>query len=370
MQNSGEMAVAFLAPFAGRRVLVTGHTGFKGSWLCLWLARHGAIVAGYALEPPTAPSNFVLSSIEGVIAEHHVADIRDHDRLGAVIDRFRPEVILHLAAQTVVLDGYATPAEAFSVNVMGTVTLLDVVRTTGIRCAIVAVSTDKVYRNNETGTPFSEADPLGGGDPYSASKAAAELAVDAYRTSFFPPEAIADHGVALASARAGNVIAGGDWTPHGLVADTFLALRAGRPVEIRYPEAIRPWQHVLEPLAGYLRLAGALRRPDGARFCRAWNFAPVDAAYVDVQHVVEGLIAAWGAGTWERPSGSTGLHEAGVLRLDGDAGRQALGASNVWAIDEAVRRTAGWYLRFANDPSTAREACLADIKAYERAVQT
>jgi CDP-glucose 4,6-dehydratase len=362
------MSNAFLSSFTGRRVLVTGHTGFKGSWLSLWLARHGTIIAGYALEPPTAPSNFVASRVESVLAEHHVADIRDRDRLGAVIDRFRPEVILHLAAQTVVIDGYATPAEAFSVNVMGTVTVLDVVRTLGLPCAIVAVSTDKVYANSGTGKPFTEADGLGGRDPYSASKAAAELAVDAYRSSFFPPDSLADHGVALASARAGNVIGGGDWTPYGLVADTFRALAAGRPVEIRYPDAIRPWQHVLEPLAGYLRLAQALRQPDAARFCRSWNFAPEDAGTIDVQHIVEGLIGRWGTGSWRRPARPVGQHEAGVLRLDGDAGRLALDARNAWPVDEAIRRTAAWYRRFADDPGAAREACIADIGAYEQAV--
>jgi CDP-glucose 4,6-dehydratase len=367
-QNSPEMSDAFLSSFTGRRVLITGHTGFKGSWLSLWLARRGAIVAGYALDPPTDPSNFVVSRVEEVLAEHHVADIRDRDRLGAVIDRFRPEVILHLAAQTVVLDGYATPAEAFAVNVMGTVTVLDVVRTLGHPCAIVAVATDKVYANNESGRPFTEADPLGGRDPYSASKAAAELAVDAYRSSFFPPDSLAAHGVALASARAGNVIGGGDWTPHGLVADTFRALAAGRPVGIRYPEAIRPWQHVLEPLAGYLRLAEALLRPDAARFCRSWNFGPEDARTVDVRHVVEGLIGGWGTGRWETPADWAGPHEAGVLRISPIAGRRALDARNAWPVDEAIRRTAAWYRRFADDPGAARESCLADIGAYEQAV--
>ena len=292
------MPASFLDSFAGRRVLVTGHTGFKGSWLALWLARRNAIVAGYALEPPTDPSNFIAAGVEGVLAEHHVADIRDRQRLEAVIVRFKPEVIFHLAAQTVVLDGYATPHEAFEVNVMGTVTVLDVVRVAAQPCAIVAVSTDKVYANDESGRPFTEADPLGGRDPYSASKAASELAVAAYRASFFPPQSIRTHGVGLASARAGNVIGGGDWTPHGLVADTFNALAAGRPVQLRHPGSIRPWQHVLEPLAGYLRLAAALLSPERANYCRAWNLGPEHAESVDVRRVVKGLIAGWGTGTW------------------------------------------------------------------------
>jgi CDP-glucose 4,6-dehydratase len=365
-QNSRKMPDAFLSNFTGRRVLVTGHTGFKGSWLSLWLARRGAIIAGYALEPPTDPSNFVASRVEEVLAEHHVADIRDRDRLGAVIGRFRPEVILHLAAQTVVLDGYATPAEAFSVNVMGTVTVLDVVRTLRLPCAIVAVSSDKVYANDESGRPFTEADALGGRDPYSASKAAAELAVDAYRASFFPPDSLALHGVALASARAGNVIGGGDWTPHGLVADTFRALAAGDVVEVRHAASVRPWQHVLEPLAGYLRLAARLLEPDPGNYCRAWNFGPGQTASVDVQHVVEGLIGGWGGGHWETTADWTELHEAGVLRISPATGERELGARTVWSVDEAVARTAGWYRRYADDPGVAREGCITDIRAYEQ----
>ena len=367
-QNSREMSAPYLAALAGRRVLVTGHTGFKGSWLSLWLAKHGALVAGFALEPPTEPSNFVASNVEEVLTEHHLADIRDQDRLGAVVDRFRPEVIFHLAAQTVVLDGYASPAEAFSVNVMGTVSLLDVVRLLGLRCAIVAVSTDKVYANDESGRRFTEADALGGRDPYSASKAASELAVGAYRASFFSPDSIRVHGVALASARAGNVIGGGDWTPHGLVADAFRALAAGRAIELRHPGSIRPWQHVLEPLSGYLRLAAMLRGPDPARYCGAWNFGPARAGPVDVRHVVEGLIAGWGDGAWEAPAEGAGPHEAGVLRISAARARRELGARPAWTVDEAVRRTAAWYRRWVDDPRSARQACLDDIEAYERAV--
>ena len=363
------MAIPFLAQFSGQRVLITGHTGFKGSWLSLWLARHGAIVAGYGLRPPTHPSNFVASRAEEMLAEHHLADVRDVERLGSVLDRFRPEVILHLAAQTVVLEGYATPAEAFSVNVMGTVTLLDLVRTLGLRCGIVVVSTDKVYENDDSGRPFTESDPLGGRDPYSASKAASELAVAAYRSSFFAPERLDGHGVAVASARAGNVIGGGDWTPHGLVADTFRALVANRPIVLRHPRSIRPWQHVLEPLAGYLRLAATLRGRHAPRFCRAWNLGPPPEAWVGVEHVVEGLIAGWGNGSWRRHSGTPDRHEAGILRLSAAEARGALGVNPVWTVDEAVRRTAAWYRRYDDDPRAARDACVADMVAYERALE-
>jgi CDP-glucose 4,6-dehydratase len=365
----GEMSASFLDAYAGRRVLITGHTGFKGSWLSLWLARRGAVVAGYALDPPTQPSNFMVSRVTEVLAEHHLGDIRDREGLATVIERFRPEVIFHLAAQTVVLDSYVDPAEAFAVNVMGTVTLLDVVRLVGIECAIVAVSTDKVYDNDESGRAFTEADPLGGRDPYSASKAASELAVAAYRASYFAPGPMAAHPVALASARAGNVIGGGDWTPHGLVADTFRALLAGRRVEIRHPRSVRPWQHVLEPLAGYLRLADRLLGPDAATYCRAWNFGPGRDASVEAGAVVDGLIKGWGIGTLTSPGTDDGPHEAAVLRISPDAAGRELGARAVWSVDEAIRRTAAWYRAYADEPDAGREACHADIEAFERAIE-
>ena len=356
----------FTDAFAGRRVLVTGHTGFKGSWLSLWLARMGATVAGYALEPPTHPSNFEASHVASVVAEHHIGDLRDLPRLTGLVASFRPDAILHLAARTVVLDGYANPTEAFSTNVMGTVGLLEAVRAVGRPVVIVAVATDKVYANDEAGRPFREGDPLGGHDPYSASKAAAELVVDAYRSSFFPRGSIDSHGVALASARAGNVIGGGDWTPHGLVADAFRALLAGQPISIRHPEAIRPWQHVLEPLAGYLRLAARLMGPDPAPACRAWNFGPGRVGSVDVRHVVEGLIAGWGGGTWAQPDDDSGPAEATILRLSSGAARRDLGAVPVWPVDVAIARTAAWYRTYAADPGAAQGASLADIDAYER----
>jgi CDP-glucose 4,6-dehydratase len=358
----------FTESFTGRRVLVTGHTGFKGSWLSLWLARMDATVAGYALEPPTDPSNFEVSRVPSVLAEHHIGDLRDVPRLTDVIASFRPDAILHLGARTVVLDGYAAPAEAFSTNVMGTVGLLEAVRAVGRPVAIVAVATDKVYANDGGGRPFREGDPLGGHDPYSASKAAAELVVDAYRSSFFPPDSIGSHGIALASARAGNVIGGGDWTPHGLVADAFRALTADQPITIRHPEAIRPWQHVLEPLAGYLRLAARLMAPNPAPVCRAWNFGPARVGSVDVQHVVEGLIAGWGRGRWQPLEGNSGPAEATVLRLSSLAARRDLGAVPAWPVDVAVARTAAWYRRYAAEPEAAQGACMADIEAYERKV--
>ena len=244
--------------FSGRSVLLTGHTGFKGSWLALWLHRLGAQVTGYALDPPTDPSNFAVSSVGDVLVDDLRADIRNRDAFARAVRDSRPDIVLHLAAQTVVLDSYREPVDTFDVNVVGTAVVLDVLRTSDRPCAVVVVTSDKCYANDESGRRFGEADPLGGDDPYSASKAGTELVAAAYRRSFFPPEDLDLHGVALATARAGNVIGGGDWTPHGMVADIVASVSRNEPVSLRRPTAIRPWQHVLEPLAGYLTLAARL----------------------------------------------------------------------------------------------------------------
>ncbi len=352
------------ATFAGRSVLLTGHTGFKGSWLALWLNELGASVTGYALDPPTSPSNFDRSAVAEVLRADYRADVRDRASLEAAIRSSRPDVVLHLAARTVVLEGYAEPADTFSVNVVGTAILLDAIRAAGQRCAVVVVSSDKCYANDESGRPFTEDDSLGGDDPYSASKAGTELVAAAYRSSFFPPESFDKHGVSLATARAGNVIGGGDWTPHGIVADIFRALEADRPVQLRQPTAVRPWQHVLEPLGGYLTLAMRLLEPQGPDYARAWNFGPEPGGEPTVRELTEGFLAAWGTGRWEDTSRADDAPEAGTLRLSIERARSELRWSPRWDVLTAVDRTVRWYQRIRADPSAARVASLADIAAY------
>ncbi|HEX7500265.1 MAG TPA: CDP-glucose 4,6-dehydratase, partial [Polyangia bacterium] len=254
------------AAFAGRSVFVTGHTGFKGAWLSLWLSRLGARVTGYALAPSTEPSAFVAGGVRDVLAAHHEADIRDGERLVQAMRACTPDVVLHLAAQPLVRASYEQPRETFDVNVVGTASVLDAVRALGRPCVVVVVTSDKCYDNREHVFGYRETDPLGGLDPYSASKGAAEIVVASYRQSFFPSERVRAHGVKLASVRAGNVIGGGDWAQDRIVADIARSLSSGRPVPVRNPLSLRPWQHVLEPLGGYLLLAARMQAaPDDAR---------------------------------------------------------------------------------------------------------
>jgi CDP-glucose 4,6-dehydratase len=361
---SSSWAGELRAAFAGRSVFLTGHTGFKGSWLALWLHELGAQVTGYALDPPTAPSNFERSAVRDVIQADHRADLRDRDRLEGALRASEADVVLHLAAQTVVLEGYASPAETFSVNVVGTAVLLDTIRAVGRPSAVVIVSSDKCYHNDESGRPFEEGDSLGGDDPYSASKAGTELVAAAYRASFFPPDELARHGVPIASARAGNVLGGGDWTAHGIVADIVRALEADRPVALRRPASIRPWQHVLEPLGGYLTLAARLQSPDAARYASAWNFGPEPGNEPTVRELTDAFFTRWGGGHWEDASSPDDVPEAGVLRLSIERARAELGWRPRWSVAEAIERTVDWYRRVGEDPAAARASCLADIAAY------
>lgn len=350
--------------FSGRSVLLTGHTGFKGSWLALWLHRLGAQVTGYALDPPTDPSNYAVSSVSELLANDRRADIRNRDDFTRAVRDSRPDILLHLAARTVVLDSYREPVDTFDVNVVGTAVVLDVLRTIDRPCAVVVVTSDKCYANDESGRRFAEGDPLGGDDPYSASKAGTELVAAAYRSSFFPPDALDRHGVALATARAGNVIGGGDWTPHGMVADIFRSVGHGQPVMLRRPTAIRPWQHVLEPLAGYLTLAARLTGPCRAEYCDAWNFGPLPEDDATVTAVADRILHEWQAGSWLEDSRQDDPPEAATLRLSIDRTMAKLGWRPCWRLDEAVRRTVAWHRRFDADPASARAACLTDIEAY------
>jgi CDP-glucose 4,6-dehydratase len=344
--------------FAGERVFVTGHTGFKGAWLANWLTRLGADVTGYALAPSTNPSLFAALDLAGQL-RHVTGDVRDRDHLVAEVQRAAPSVIFHLAAQALVLRSYVTPRDTFETNVMGTVNVLEAARSTTSVRSIVIVTTDKVYQNPETGTPFRESDPLGGTDPYGASKGAAELVTAAYRASFF------GQGAAVASARAGNVIGGGDWAPDRIIPDSVRALVAGEPIVVRNPDAVRPWQHVLEPLSGYLRL-GAVLLDQGSPFARAWNFGPTDKRSDEpVRWVVEQFIGQWGSGSWVKYGGTEPQpHEAQRLSLDSAEARELLGWAPVWDAQTAVRRTATWYRDYYRAPDRARALVDEELDAY------
>ena len=324
----------------GRRVLVTGHTGFKGAWLTLWLQQLGARVVGYALAPPTQPSLFELARPgEGIVSIH--GDVRDLERLCAVLIEHEPEVVFHLAAQSLVREGYADPVGTYATNVLGTVHLLEAVRRAGGARAIINVTSDKCYENREWIWPYRENEPLGGHDPYSSSKACADLVGAAYRDSY-----LAGSGAALASARAGNVIGGGDWARDRLVPDLVRAFTQGTPAVIRHPQAVRPWQHILEPLSGYLLLAQALWG-DGRRFSEAWNFGPDESEAQPVGWLVERSVAEWGAGAAWRRDGDAHPHEAHLLRLDSSKATSRLNWRPRWNLDTALHHTIAWYKAWA-----------------------
>lgn len=342
----------------GKRVLLTGHTGFKGAWLALWLQRLGAQVTGLALAPATQPSLFELAGVAQTL-DHHVVDIRDAAAVARVVQAARPEIVLHLAAQALVRESYREPVATWASNVMGTVHVLDALRLhPGARVA-VCVTTDKVYRNHEWHHPYRESDELGGHDPYSASKAACELAIASYRDAF-----LAEQGLALASARAGNVIGGGDWAADRLLPDAVRAWQRGDTVQIRRPEATRPWQHVLEPLAGYLCLAQALWR-DSA-LAGAWNFGPHAHERATVRQVVDLARGAWGGGAVEYAQRAEGPHEAGWLALDTSKAQARLALQPRWGLEQSVLRTLRWY-RAQHEGAQARDLCLRDLDAWEAA---
>ncbi len=351
--------MAFADAYAGRRVLVTGHTGFKGAWLAEWLTTLGAEVTGYALEAPTTPSLFEALGLERSV-RHVVADVRDAGRVGDEVAAACPSIIFHLAAQAIVRTAYAHPRETFETNVMGTVNVLEAARASDSVEAVVVVTSDKSYQNLETGRPFRETDAMGGRDPYSASKGAAELVVEAYRQSYFA------EGAAVASVRAGNVIGPGDWAADRIVPDIVRAVTAGEPVVVRNPDAIRPWQHVIEPVSGYLWL-GARLLAEGRRFAGPWNFGPEDTrGDRTVRWLVEHFLASWGGGSWVTPEGTAPQpHEAHRLSLDSTKARERLGWVPVWDASAAVERTAAWYAGHRLDPGSARPMLEAQLAAYQ-----
>ncbi|MET0732845.1 MAG: CDP-glucose 4,6-dehydratase [Casimicrobiaceae bacterium] len=324
-----------------RRVFVTGHTGFKGSWLCLWLQRLGAVVHGYALAPPPGPSLFRSAGV-GERMHCTIGDVCDLPKLRAAMEQARPEVVMHLAAQSLVRTGYDDPIQTYGTNVMGTVHVLESVRhVKGVR-AVVNVTTDKCYENHEWPWGYREVDALGGVDPYSSSKACSELATAAYRRSYFPAELHDRHGVAVATARAGNVIGGGDWAKDRLIPDLLRAIAAGSSVRIRQPNAVRPWQHVLEPLSGYLMLAERLHS-DGHEYAESWNFGPQDDDMRPVRWIVENVVRSWGPeARWELDSGEQ-PHESRYLRLDCSKARSVLGWTPRMRLIQALEWTVEWH---------------------------
>ncbi|HEY6127050.1 MAG TPA: CDP-glucose 4,6-dehydratase [Candidatus Acidoferrum sp.] len=349
-----------------RRVLLTGHTGFKGSWLSLWLDALGANVTGYALDSPTQPNLFERASVASSLRSV-CGDIRDFPRLKSVIAECHPEVVIHMAAQSVVRRGYEDPIETYSSNVMGTVNLFEALRQLKQSCAVVNVTSDKCYRNREWIWGYRENEPMGGRDPYSSSKGCAELVTTAYRDSFFSPESITTHGVALASARAGNAIGGGDWTADQLIPDLLRAFLAGQPCLIRNPSAIRPWQFVLEPLCGYLMLAERLAG-EPSRFASAWNFGPAEADAKPVSWIADELARSWGnRASWNR-DGAIHPKEAHFLKLDASKSRTCLGWRPVLPLNSALGWIIEWWRAFEAG-GDLRRVTSAQIQRYEALLQ-
>jgi CDP-glucose 4,6-dehydratase len=346
-----------------KRVFMTGHTGFKGSWLALWLQALGARVTGFALAPPTRPSLFEQAGVAAGMTSL-AGDIRDLPALERALGEHRPEIVLHLAAQSLVRRSYAEPVETYHTNVLGTVHLLEAVRRTGGVRAVVNVTSDKCYRNREWPWGYRENEPMGGNDPYSSSKGCAELVTAAYRRSFLAAGGAGNGGTALASARSGNVIGGGDWSEHRLVPDIVRAFLDKRPAAIRMPHAVRPWQHVLDPLAGYLLLARRLW-DDGAAFADGWNFGPSPGEEGPVSSIVERIAALWGGGARWEFAPEEGQPEAATLRLDATRARLELGWRPRWPVDAALARTVEWY-RACGAGADLQALTLAQIDAYTR----
>ena len=354
--------------WAGKRVLLTGHTGFKGSWLSLWLLRFGAVVWGYSLMPEPGRSLFTELGLDQGQLHHRLGDLRDKEALQKVVEEAQPEVVLHLAAQPLVRRSYRDPLGTWSTNVQGSLHLLEALKTLQHPCAVVMVTTDKVYANREWDYGYREGDRLGGHDPYSASKAAAELAIDSWRASFCGLGRHQTPHLAIATARAGNVIGGGDWAEDRIVPDAMRALAVGEPIRVRSPQATRPWQHVLEPLCGYLQLAERLAEVGGGGgdhpFASAFNFGPSLEANRPVSELVTAALEHW-PGDWQDLSDPAAPHEAGRLHLQIDKAHHQLSWRPRWDFATTVARTVAWY-RAVHEGATTTDCCLADLEAYQQ----
>lgn len=331
--------------YKGKRVLVTGHTGFKGGWLSLWLKELGAEVLGYSLEPPTSPNLFKAIRLDNKIV-HILGDIRDEQNLFCVFDDFQPEFVFHLAAQPLVRLSYKEPRLTYETNIMGTINLLEAIKETDSVRVVVNITSDKCYENKEWVYGYREIDPMGGHDPYSSSKGCAELVTSAYRSSFFNPERYNEHKVALSSVRAGNVIGGGDWGEDRLIPDCVKSLSQDKAILIRSPKATRPWQHVLEPLSGYLWL-GALMYQNGITYSSAWNFGPGDGEMLSVEKIVGLIIKHWGKGSYSLDI-SNHPHEAILLKLDCSIAYAILKWKSIYDVYRAMEETVQWYKEYYN----------------------
>lgn len=349
--------------WAGRRVLLTGHTGFKGSWLSLWLHELGAEVHGLGLEPSTQPALFHEARVGPCLATHLIGDIRDHTTVLDALLASQPEIVIHMAAQALVPASYQTPVQTYATNVMGTVHVLDAVRRVPSVRAIINVTTDKCYENKEWLWGYRETEPLGGRDPYSSSKACSELVSNAYRNSYFNPDSYGkEHVVALATARAGNVVGGGDWADDRIVPDILRAFQNGDPVVIRNPHATRPWQHVLEPLSGYLLLAENLFT-EGANFAEPFNFGPDETDARPVQWIVEHMASLWGESASWKPDVRAHPHEALSLRIDCTKAKTLLNWQPRWRLDTALVHIVEWHRRWlAGDDM--RDVCIQQIRHF------
>jgi CDP-glucose 4,6-dehydratase len=345
-------------------VFLTGHTGFKGGWLSLWLVSMGAKVTGYALPPNTTPNLFTTASINAVLKKSHIGDISDLNALKVAVNEARPDFLIHMAAQPLVRYSYESPLETYQTNVMGTVHVLEAVRSCPSIKAVLIVTTDKCYENQEWVWGYRESEPMGGHDPYSSSKGCAELVTAAYRQSFFPESKYEQHGVAIATCRAGNVIGGGDWSADRLIPDALRAFEKGRPLVIRNPGAIRPWQHVLEPISGYLILAQQLYEY-GPKFNGSWNFGPQDSDARTVAEVVNLMMAFWeGNASWKQEgSDASNPHEAHFLKLDCSKAKQQLGWSAKWPLEKAVDTIVTWHQAFYKN-SNIKALTLQQIEEY------
>lgn len=353
---------ALLQTYKGKKVLITGHTGFKGSWLSIWLHTLGADIVGVALDPLTDRDNFNLAKVGDLVKDIRL-DIRDKEKLIQTIQDEAPDFVFHLAAQALILESYQNPLETFETNTLGTANVLEAIRLTESIKTAVFITTDKVYENKEWIWPYREDETIGGYDPYSASKGASELIISSYRNSFFNPKQYEKHGKSIASVRAGNVIGGGDWAENRIIPDCIRALEGGESIEVRSPKSVRPWQHVLEPLGGYL-LLGVKMMQEPTKHSEAWNFGPESENIVNVGKLVNQLIEEYGKGEWKDASNPDTPHEAKLLALDINKAKQKLNWNPVLNFNDTIKFTVDWYKEYQS--INVYNLCLNQIKEYTR----